>query len=126
MSGIMSKRKANDKAIEFWERVFYFIPKKLRAKLNLKWKFGIYLGDAPNSNESCVGTWCGDVIRARGLVRVVEGSRWSHTAMKCITGTPAKPNPSGNQAYQSIEEPVDPHACLDDKIDKAQMSDPKI
>ena len=29
-------------------------------------------------------------------------------------------------AYQSIEESVDPHAGLDDKIDKARMSDPQI
>ena len=36
-------QKASDKAIEFGERVFYFIPKKLRAKLNLKWKLGVYI-----------------------------------------------------------------------------------
>ena len=119
-------QKAHDRAIEFGEGVFYLIPKKLRAKRNITWKLGVYLGDAPNSNESFVGTWCGDVIRARGLVRVVEGSRWSHTAIQRITGTPAKPNPSGNQAYQSIEESVDPYAGLDDKIDKAQMSEPLI
>ena len=61
-------QKEHDKAIEFWETAFYFIPKKLRAKLNIKWKLGVYLGDAPNSNESFVSTWCGDVIKARGLV----------------------------------------------------------
>ena len=44
------EQKALDKAIEFAERVFYFIPKKLRAELNLKWTLGVYLGDTPNSN----------------------------------------------------------------------------
>ena len=56
----------------------------------------------------------------------MEGSRWSRTAIQRVTGTPAKPNPGGNQAYQSIEEPVDPHTGLDDKLDKARMSDPQI
>ena len=34
-------QKAHDKAIEFWERVFYFIHKKLRVKLHLKSKLGV-------------------------------------------------------------------------------------
>ena len=29
-------RKANEKIIEFGERVFYFVPRRLRSKLNLK------------------------------------------------------------------------------------------
>ena len=75
------------------------------------------MGDAPNSNESFVGTRCGDVIRARGVLRVVEGLRWSQAAIQRVTGTAAEPNPGGNQAYQSVEETADPHAGMDDKID---------
>ena len=118
-------QKAHDKAIEFGDSAFDLIPKKLRAKLNLKLKWGVYLGDAPNSNGSSVGTWCGDVIKARGLVRVVKGSRWSHAAIQRVTGTPAKPEASGNQAYQSVEETADPHAGMDDKIGTAEMCDPR-
>ena len=55
----------------------------------------------------------------------MEGSRWSHAALQRITGTPAKPYPSGNQEYQSVEETADPHAGLDDKIDKEKMCDPQ-
>lgn len=121
-------RKANDKIIEFGERVFYFVPRRLRSKLNLKWKIGIYLGAGHGSNESYVGTFSGDVIKARGLVRVVEGSRWHHEAIGRITCTPAKRNPSGNTEYERVEDSEQPHANLDDSHDQKheRLDDPQV
>ena len=34
-------------------------------------------------------------------------------------------NPSGNQGYQSVEETADPHAGLDETIEKEKMCDPQ-
>ena len=106
--------------------MFYFVPRKLRAKLNQRWKIGIYLGQAPTSNESYVGTWCGDVVRARGLLRVVEGSRWSLEAANRVTGTPMRPNPSGNKAYESVEASENPSGNLDDVDLNDALDDPKL
>ena len=49
-------RRASNKAVEFGERVFYDIPRKLRAKMNLRWRLGMYLGVAPHSGEHLIGT----------------------------------------------------------------------
>ena len=43
-------RRAHDRAVEFGERVFYYVPKKLRSKLDLRWRLGVYLGASPCSN----------------------------------------------------------------------------
>ena len=48
-------KKAKEKLAEFGERVFYYVPKKQRAKLDLRWELGIYLGTTMNSNEVNVG-----------------------------------------------------------------------
>ena len=49
-------RKAKERRAEFGERVFYSTPRKGRAKLDLRWKLGAYLGQSDSSNEAFVGT----------------------------------------------------------------------
>ena len=48
--------------VEFGERVYYFVPRKLRFKLDMRWKVGIMLGVASYSNEYFVGCPDGSVI----------------------------------------------------------------
>ena len=74
--------------VEFWEQVFYYVPKRLRAKLNLRWRVGTFLGNAQATNECFVTASNGDVVKARAVVRVVETSRWSKTALEGVRGTP--------------------------------------
>ena len=76
------------KMVEFGEQVFYYVPKRLRAKLNLRWRLGTFLGNAQSTNECYVAAANGDVIRTRAITRVVEASRWSATAIKDIKGIP--------------------------------------
>ena len=47
---------------EFGEQCLYFVPKKLRAKLNLRFRMGTFLGDTQNSNEAFVANAMGEVI----------------------------------------------------------------
>ena len=86
-------RKAAERRMEFGERVFYSTPKKGRAKLGLGWNICIYHGHLFNSNEICIGTKSGNVIRTRSAVRVVQGSRWNLAAIENIIGTPADMKP---------------------------------
>ena len=44
-------RRANSKTVELGEEVFYHVPKKLRSKMQLRWRIGIYLGVAGHSGE---------------------------------------------------------------------------
>ena len=112
-------RRASSKAVEFGERVFYYIPKKLRAKMSLRWRLGMYLGVASHSGEHLIGTWSGDVVRTRSIVRTVESARWSSELADRLKGVPAYPVPSGNNAYENVEKNEDPHAMADfEQVDK--------
>ena len=44
-------RRANSKAVEFGEKVFDDVPKKLRSKMQLRWRIGIYLGVAGHPGQ---------------------------------------------------------------------------
>ena len=77
------------KGVEFGERVFYFVPKKLRSKLNLRWRVGTFLGNAQTTNEAFVGMANGDVVKSRSAVRVVEPSRWNQEAVLGVRGVPS-------------------------------------
>ena len=42
------------KLVEFGERVFYYVPKRLRAKLHLRWRVGTFIGNSQTTNEAFV------------------------------------------------------------------------
>ena len=107
-------QRSRGKLAEFGEQVFYYIPKKLRAKLNLRFRLGTFLGNSQSSNEAYVATAAGDVIRTRSIVRVVAPSRWSKDAISGIKGTPQHPKPFGPvELDELVEELPDPHANAD-------------
>ena len=70
-------RRANTRAVEFGEKLFYYIPRKLRTNMSIRWKIGMCVEVAPQSGDHDVGTWNGDDIRTRSIVRVAESSRWA-------------------------------------------------
>ena len=105
-------RRASSKAVEFGERVFYYIPRKLRAKMSLRWRLGMYLGVASHSGEHLIGTWNGDVVRTRSIIRVVESAGWTLDLADRLKRTPAHPTPSGNTAYENVEKNEDPPPWL--------------
>ena len=104
-------RKAQERRVEFGERVFFSTPKKGRAKLDKRWRLGVYIGHAPNSNEQYIGLKNGNVIRARSTVRVVQRSRWDANAVLGVTGTPADPTPTPDEELtpDDIEASEAPH-----------------
>ena len=90
--------------------MFYYVPKRLRAKLSHRWRLGTYLGMASSSNEHYVATRQGNVVKVRSVCRVVEASRWSATAILNIKGTPSKLCPIGDEdIHADIENAEQPH-----------------
>ena len=107
-------QRSRGKLAEFGEQVFYYIPKKLRAKLNLRVCLGTFLGNSQSSNEAYIATTTGDVVRSRSVVRVVAPSRWSKDAIMEMKGTPHHPKPFGPvELSELVEELQDPHANAD-------------
>ena len=104
-------KKAKERRVEFGKRVFFHTPRKGRAKLSPRWRLGIYLGHASNSNESYLGLKNGNVIKARAMTRVVEGSRWCKDDVLQVTGSPGdmRPVDDGYLTEDEIETAEAPH-----------------
>ena len=97
--------------------MFYYVPKRLRAKLDLRFRIGVFLGNSQNSNEAFIGIGNGNVIKSRSVVRVVASQRWSKEAISKIVGIPGRLTPQGIEDIgPNIEEVVDPHANKDEAI----------
>ena len=104
--------------VEFGEQVFYFVPKRLRAKLNLRWRLGTFLGNSQSTNEVYVAAANGDVVKTRSITRVVESSRWSSEAILGVRGTPTCFRPASTaEGDEHVEEFLDPHANADQEDD---------
>ena len=52
---IILEQRSRDKLAEFGERVFHDVPKRLRAKLDLRFRIGAFRGNAQHSNEAFIG-----------------------------------------------------------------------
>jgi hypothetical protein len=103
-------RRPSDRLVEFGERVFYFVPKKIRSKLDHRWRLGIFIGLSSNSNESFVATLKGNVVKTRSVARVVEAHRWDSKAVLDIKGTPSSLTPIGPEDIDAaVEESDQPH-----------------
>ena len=104
-------RETKEKLVEFGETIMWFVPRKLRAKLDARWRYGIWLGRALNSDDNYIGTRNGDVVRARAIVRVVPSARWDEKRVMAITG---KPNSlKSTDVAHRVEEEMQPHVSLD-------------
>ena len=61
-------RKPKERRMEFGEQVFYSISKQGRAKMDVRWKMGVFLGHTATTAEHYVGTRNGDVLRCRSCI----------------------------------------------------------
>ena len=110
----MHGQRFKGKLVEFGEQVFYFIPKKLRSKLDLRWRIGTYLGNSTTSNEAYVAVSNGDVVKSRSVVRVVAPMRWSKERLMGVKGTPYQLRPQNpDETELLIEEVREPHRDKD-------------
>ena len=104
-------KRAPDRLVEFGELVYYHVPKKLRHKLDLRWRLGVYLGMANVSNEHFVGLPNGNIAKSRSVVRTIASKRWRADLIEKVTGTPAQLVANGNRdELAGIESFEDPHA----------------
>ena len=114
------------KTVEFGERVFYYVPKKLRSKLTLRWRLGTFVGNAQSTNEAFIAVANGDVVKSRNVVRVVQPSRWNKEAVLGVRGMPHRFRLVDDvQDDAFVEELDDPHANADGPKDEEAMPSSK-
>ena len=86
------------------------MPKKHRAKLDARWRYGVFLGRASNCDQNYVGLANGSIIAARAIVRLVPSLRWNLEKVGVISGTPMD---FKTRDYDIIEEHEAPHTHPD-------------
>ena len=74
--GRLHGKETRDHICELGEKVLWFVPAKLRAKLDQKWRYGIFLGRSLSSDQMFIGIAGGDVVRAKAIIRLVPSCRW--------------------------------------------------
>ena len=103
---------------EFGERVMWCVAVKPRAKMDVKWRCGWFLGRSTYSDQNLFALADGTVTRARAMARLIPAHRWDTELLQVLTATPgdeqppsldhleAEPTPHENAA---AEHPDDEH-----------------
>ena len=112
--GRLHGREGIEKVCEFGEVVMWYVPKKIRAKLDQRWRYGVVLGRSLSSDQNYIGLNNGDVVCARAIVRVVMGIRWNADRVSKIHTTPIT---FKSTSQDLIEEETEPHAHPDPSAD---------
>ena len=86
--GRLHGKEVRERICEFGERVLYYVPKKLRSKMDARWKYGVFVARAMHSDINCIALTDGSVTQARAMVRLVSGARWSEKWIQHLTATP--------------------------------------
>ena len=73
---------------EFGEQIMWWVPKRLRHKLDPRWRVGSFIGRSWNSDQNMILINDGSVVRARAMVRLVESKRWDAERLEHIPMTP--------------------------------------
>ena len=97
----------------------WFVPKKLRAKLDQRWRYGVFLGRSLSSDQNYVGLSSGEVVYARAIVRVVPSIRWSPDLISKIQVSPLTFKAG---TLDRIEEHHDPHAHVEPSTDTVETA----
>ena len=115
-------RQAQERLVEFGEKVLFFIPKARRAKLDKRFGLGVYLGRALWGDENYIARADGSVIRSRGLARLSPKLRWDARWFEAIKGTPNEMMTTHDAA--EVEASNAPHAQAYSELDKKTTEDP--
>ena len=90
----------------------WLVPKKLRSKLDQRWRYGTFLGRSLSSDQNFMATNTGDVLCARAIVRVVPNIRWDSDRVSQIRMSPMD---FRMNTMDRIEEETDPQTHPDPK-----------
>ena len=105
--GRLHGKEATERICQFGEKVLWYVPKKQRAKLDVRWRHGVFLGRSMNSDQNYIGLSDGSVTCARAMVRMVHRKRWDTDKIGNIT---ALPMDYKTKHLDIIEQGSEPHA----------------
>ena len=86
----LNGKQTRQRICEFGEVVMWYVPVRLRGKLDARWRYGLFFGRATDSDQNIIALKHGNIVRARAMVRVVEGARWSMDRINVIQMSPTQ------------------------------------
>ena len=104
--GHLHGKEIRDRLAEVGEVVLWYVPMKARAKLECKWRYGVFLGRSLHTDANYVGLNDGSVVMARALTRVIPSDRWSITRIHKISGIPG----AHRAHFDALESEPEPHS----------------
>ena len=60
--GRLHGREGRERVCEFGEVILWYVPKKMRAKLDQRWRYGVFLGRALGSDQNLIGLNSGNAV----------------------------------------------------------------
>ena len=81
-------------------------PEKLRSKLDVRWRYGVFLGRSMSTDQNYIGVADGSVVGARAMVRIVVAKRWN---LSMITAVNSLPMDIKTRGLDTIEAEPNPH-----------------
>ena len=112
--GRLHGKESTARLCEFGERILWYVPKKHRAKLDARWRYGVFLGRASNCDQNYIGLANGSIVAARAMVRLVPSLRWNLEKIGLVQGVPMD---FKTKDYDKIEEEVSPHTHHEERED---------
>ena len=118
--GRLHGKEATERICQFGEKVLWYVPKKQRLKLDVRWRHGIFLGRSMSSDQNFIGLADGSVTCARAMVRLVSKRRWDTEQIGNIS---ALPMDFKTRNLDIIEQGPEPHAHAHEDEDQQQVDD---
>ena len=81
---LLHGKQTTERAVEFGEKILWFVPNSMRAKLDAEWRYGIYLGRSMSSDQNVVAVQGSNVGRARAILRLTVGNRWGPNTIRSV------------------------------------------
>ena len=108
--GRLHGKEVTERICEFGERILYYVPRKMRSKMDPRWRYGVFVGRSMNSDQNYIALTDGSITTARAMVRLVPSARWSTRYVENLIATPFNLK---IKKLELIEEHEDPHANAD-------------
>ena len=103
------------------------MPKQSRGKLDVRWRYGVFIGRSIHSDHNFVSLQDGSVVRARAIVKLSTEVRWDAQKVQNITMTPPIGDRARSGTLDATEEAEEPDAHAEEaSVPQASVSKVKI
>ena len=93
------------KIAEFGERILWYTPRRDRSKLAPRWRNGVFVGRAFDSDQNFSLLLDGSIARARAMHRVTPEIRWDASRVQRVAGTPLALTLVTSEPIEELHEP---------------------